>query len=115
MFLKRSNSSGSRYPKKGLAKRNTHVKYESHSTYQSKVMTMLKVFKKVKLPRSNFRGSRSWHQMKGLAKRNTHVKYEHSTTYQSNVMTNVKVFEKKAKLHSQRSECQGHIKRKVLP
>ena len=28
---------------KGLAKRNTHVKYESPSTYQSKVMTKVKV------------------------------------------------------------------------
>jgi hypothetical protein len=31
---------------KGLARRNTHVKYESPSTYQSKVMTKLKVFDK---------------------------------------------------------------------
>jgi hypothetical protein len=35
---------------KGLARRNTHVKYESPTTYQSKVMTKVKVFeKKVKL------------------------------------------------------------------
>jgi hypothetical protein len=35
---------------KGLAKTNTHVKYESFSTYQSKVMTKVKVLeKKVKL------------------------------------------------------------------
>jgi hypothetical protein len=31
---------------KGLARRNTHVKYESPTTYQSKVMTKVKVFKK---------------------------------------------------------------------
>ena len=31
--------SGSWYPMKGLARRNTHVKYESPSTYQSKVIT----------------------------------------------------------------------------
>jgi hypothetical protein len=31
---------------KGLARRNTHVKYESPSTNQSKVMTKGKVFKK---------------------------------------------------------------------
>jgi hypothetical protein len=35
---------------KGLARRNTHVKYESPSTYQSKVMTKDNVFeKKIKL------------------------------------------------------------------
>jgi hypothetical protein len=34
---------------KGLARRNTHVKYESTTTYQSKVMTKVKVFEKVKL------------------------------------------------------------------
>jgi hypothetical protein len=34
---------------KGLAIRNTHVKYESPSTYQSKVMRKVKVFEKVKL------------------------------------------------------------------
>jgi hypothetical protein len=31
---------------KGLARRNTHVKYESASTCQSKVMTKVKVFEK---------------------------------------------------------------------
>jgi hypothetical protein len=34
---------------KGLAIRNTHVKYGSFSTFQSKVMTKVKVFEKVKL------------------------------------------------------------------
>jgi hypothetical protein len=35
---------------KGLARRNTHEKYENPTTYQSKVMTKVKVFeKKVKL------------------------------------------------------------------
>jgi hypothetical protein len=35
---------------KGLARRNTYLKYESPSTYQSKVMTKVKVYeKKVKL------------------------------------------------------------------
>jgi hypothetical protein len=51
---------------KGLARKNTHVKYGSPSTYQSKVRTMLKFLK-----RSNpkVKGSRSWYQMKGLLKR----------------------------------------------
>jgi hypothetical protein len=31
---------------KGLARRNTHVKYESPTTYLSKVMTKDKVFEK---------------------------------------------------------------------
>jgi hypothetical protein len=34
---------------KGLARSNTHLKYESLTTYQSKVMTMVKVFEKAKL------------------------------------------------------------------
>jgi hypothetical protein len=52
---------------KGLVKRNTHVKYQSHSTHQLKVMTKVKVLeKKVKL-----KGQRSWYQMKGLARRKT--------------------------------------------
>jgi hypothetical protein len=33
------------YDMKGPAKRNTHVKYESPSTYQSKVMTKVKFSK----------------------------------------------------------------------
>jgi hypothetical protein len=33
-------------PMTGLAKRNTHVKYESPSTYQSKVMTKVKFLEK---------------------------------------------------------------------
>jgi hypothetical protein len=31
---------------KGLARSNTHLKYESSSTYQSKVMTKVKVLEK---------------------------------------------------------------------
>jgi hypothetical protein len=46
---------------KDLARRNTHVKYERPTTYQSKVMTKDKVFE---------RRSKSWYQMKGLARRN---------------------------------------------
>jgi hypothetical protein len=34
---------------KGLARRNTKVKFEIFTTYQSKVMTKAKVFKEVKL------------------------------------------------------------------
>ena len=50
-FLKnRSNSKvrGSRswYQTKALTIRNTYVKYERPSTYQSKVMTKVKVFEK---------------------------------------------------------------------
>jgi hypothetical protein len=53
LWKKKSNSkvrgSKSWYQMKGLARRNTHVKYESPTTFQSKVMTKVKVFKKVKL------------------------------------------------------------------
>jgi hypothetical protein len=34
---------------KGLARRNTHVKYESSTTHHSKVITKVKVFETVKL------------------------------------------------------------------
>jgi hypothetical protein len=86
---------------------NTHVKYDNPTTYQSKVMTKIKVYEqKVKLLSSNVRGSRSRYE-KGLARRNTHVKYENPTTYQSKhsflsntqflqvKVTKDKVFEKK--------------------
>jgi hypothetical protein len=72
------------------------VKYEIPTTYQSKVMTKVKLFEKVKTPRS-----RSWYRKKGLAIRNTYVKYESPTTYQSKIMTKVKVLEK-VKLQGQR-------------
>jgi hypothetical protein len=36
------------YQVKGIARRNTHVKYESPTTYQSKVMTKVKILEKVK-------------------------------------------------------------------
>jgi hypothetical protein len=49
------------YQMKGLARRNTHVKYESPTTYQSKVMTKVKVFEKVKL-----QGQRSEGQGHGI-------------------------------------------------
>ena len=32
------------YPQKGLVTRNTHVKYECHSSTKSKVMSKVKVF-----------------------------------------------------------------------
>jgi hypothetical protein len=57
--------------------KNTHLKYESPTAYQSKVMTKVKVFKRRSNSKVNGqRGSRSWYQMKVLARRNTHVKYE---------------------------------------
>jgi hypothetical protein len=69
-------------------------------------MTKVKYFeKKVKLPRLEVRGSKSWYQMKGLVRRNTHVQYESLRTYQLRVMTKVKVF-KKVKLP--RSGGQDH-------
>jgi hypothetical protein len=34
------------YQMKGLARRNTHVKYESSTTHRSKVITKVKVFEK---------------------------------------------------------------------
>jgi hypothetical protein len=42
---------------KGLARRNTHMKYESPATYQSKVIIKVKVFeKKVKLQGQRLEG-----------------------------------------------------------
>jgi hypothetical protein len=39
----------SRYHIEGLARSNTHVKYESPTTYQSNVMTKVKVLEKATL------------------------------------------------------------------
>jgi hypothetical protein len=41
---------------KGLARRNAHVKYESSSIYQSKVMIKVKVFEKIKLQGQGLEG-----------------------------------------------------------
>jgi hypothetical protein len=41
---------------KGLARRNTHVKYEGPSAYQSKFMTKVKVLEKVKLKGQRLEG-----------------------------------------------------------
>jgi hypothetical protein len=52
---------------KGLARRNTHVKYESPSTYQSKVMTKVKlVEKKIKLQGQRSEGQGHDIKWKGL-------------------------------------------------
>jgi hypothetical protein len=75
---------------KGLLRRNTQVKYESPTTYQSKVMTKVKVLERRSI--SKVRGPRSWYQMKGLVRRNPHVKYDSPTTYQSKVIIKVQVF-----------------------
>jgi hypothetical protein len=79
----------------GLARRNTHVKYEILPPTNQKLWPRLK-FWKIR-PNSKVRGSKWWYQMNGLARRNTHVKYESPTTHQSKVMTKVKVLEKKVK------------------
>jgi hypothetical protein len=44
--FEKSKIRGSRswYQMKGLARRNTHVKYKSPTTYQSKVITKVKFF-----------------------------------------------------------------------
>jgi hypothetical protein len=42
--MSKIRGSRSGYQMKGLARRNTHMKYESPTTYQSKVMTKVKVF-----------------------------------------------------------------------
>jgi hypothetical protein len=63
-FLKRkSKNSGSRswYQMKDLARRNTLVKYESPTTYQSKVMNKVNFLEKVKL-----QGQRSEGQGHGI-------------------------------------------------
>jgi hypothetical protein len=90
---------------KGLARRNTHMKYESSTTHPSKVMTKVKVFEKVKLQGQTSQGQ-SWYKMKGHARRNTHVKYKSTSTYKSNVITKDKVFEKKTKLEG-KQEAHG--------
>jgi hypothetical protein len=45
------------YQMKGLARRNTHVKYESPSTNQSKVITKVKVFAEGRTDSDYYRAS----------------------------------------------------------
>jgi hypothetical protein len=47
---------------KGLARRNTHVKYESPTTYQSKVMTKVNVLEK----KAKLQGQRLEGQSQGI-------------------------------------------------
>jgi hypothetical protein len=91
---------------KGLARGNTHVKYESLPPTNQKLCPRLKFLNR--RSNSKVKVSKSCYQIKGLATRNTLMKYESPTTYQSKVMTKDKVFEKKIKLQGQRSEGQGH-------
>jgi hypothetical protein len=75
---------------KGLARENTHVKYESSTTNQSKVMTKVKVFKmKVKLQDQRVKVMVS--NERSCQKECT---CEIRKPYQSKVMTKLNVFEK---------------------
>ena len=65
IFINRSNSkvkvtgSKKRYPLKGLITRNTHVKYQNSSTHCSKVISKVKVSKKIgQTPRSRLQGKK---------------------------------------------------------
>ena len=93
IFKRRSNISGSRswYQMKGLARRNTHMKYETPCTYQSNGMTKVKVFES--RSNSKFKGQRVKIMVSKERPHNTktHVKYETPCTYQSKGMTKVKV------------------------
>ena len=65
------------YDVNGLVTRNIHVKYESPTSYDSLVMTKVKVFSKVgQISRSRSLGKKLWYDVKGRVTRNTHVKYE---------------------------------------
>ena len=81
---------------KGFATNNKYVKYESPSTYYSKVMAKVKVWnfcvKVGQTPRSRSKGQIWWYPKKGLVTRNTHVKYESHSSTKSKVMGKVNVF-----------------------
>jgi hypothetical protein len=70
---------------KGLAGRNTNVKYESPSTYQSKVMSKVRVLEKVKDQRVNVMVSNE----RSFQKEYTCEIYESPSTYQCKVLTKV--------------------------
>ena len=72
----RSRSRGKKiwFQQKGLAIRNTHVKYESYFSFGSKVMAKVKFFSKVgQKARSRSQSQTFWYQKKGLVTRNTPV------------------------------------------
>jgi hypothetical protein len=87
---------------KGLARKNTHVKYESPSTYQSKVMTKVIVWKR----RSNYKVKDQRVKVMVSNERSCLKEYtcESPSTYESKLMTKVKVLEKKVKLQGQKLE-----------
>ena len=81
-------------PRKGLITRNTRVKYQSSSTPCLKVISNVKVFKKMgQTPRSQ--GQKYWYPWKGLITGNVHVKYQSSSTHCSKVISKVKVSERR--------------------
>ena len=72
----RSRSRGKKFwfQQKGLATRNTHVKYESPTSFGSKVMPKVEFFSKVgQKSTSRSRSQKCWYRQKGLVTRNTHV------------------------------------------
>ena len=79
------------------SERNTHVKYESPTSYGVKVMANVKVFQKG----VNFQGQGHKVKMIVLCERsghtfvwNTHWKCKSPTSYSTLVKANVKVFQK---------------------
>ena len=69
---------------------NTHVKIESPTSYVSKVMIKIKVFKmKVK---GHSQGKKCSYLRKVFFTRNTNMKYESPTSYSSKVKIKVNLF-----------------------
>ena len=80
------------------------MKYESPKSYNSKVMSKVKVFlMKVKGHRQDHE-VKNFRSRKSFVTRNTHVKYESPTSYRSKVMSKVKVFKMYIKGNNQGQE-----------
>jgi hypothetical protein len=78
------------------------MKYESRTTYHSKDMANVKVFKMwVKLQGQGHKVKHVGTNKKGHVIGNTHMKYESPITCHSKDMANVKVLEKCVKLQGQ--------------
>ena len=81
---------------KGLFTNNTLSSFHKQYTITSgkKVMTKVKVFKKIQTSRSRSRGQKLQFHVKGLVTNNTHVQYESPITSGKKVIAKVKVFKK---------------------
>ena len=90
--------------------------FESYSTHCSKVISKVKVLKKMaQTPRSTSHSQKNWYPQKGHITGNINVKYQSSSTHNLKVISTVKVFIKWVKLPGKGHRVENYdTRRKVL-